>query len=312
MKRIDGFLCIDDCNKELAHEHHKKTNHYWIQIDGTEYYFKPTKNYYNELLAYHTANFLGLDACYCDLAILNGEKGIISKSLRAKDTKLISGQQIIKDYAFSSISNLMWIKKMIKDSGFINYLFDDAYRDKKDISIEYIHNLEIIWHALEAKYKDNQNFNIEKIMHQLVLMYIFTILVYDCDKYSSNWLLEESPTNIKLAPLFDNEDAFNYTNKKTNQNNILKFATNAETSDYNQLSSLKAFLSTSTPEYYDLFVDLFEKLSNNFDKILKNAETQIGTNLPTIKKEKIILGFHINMEQINTILKEFKSNQKQL
>lgn len=312
MKRIDGFINIDNYPKELAHEHSKKTNHYWIYIDGIEYYFKPTNNYYNELLAYHTANFLGIEACFCDLAILNGQKGIISKSLRKKDTNLISGKQIIKDYAFSSLSNLLWIKKMINNSGYISYLFDSAYRDKKDISLEYIHNLEIIWHALESKYKSNPNFNIEKIMQQLVLMYMFTILTYDSDKYSFNWLIEENKTTIKLAPLFDNEDAFNYTKQKIEQSNILKFAVNADTSDYNQLDSLRAFLSNSTPDYFNLFQELFEKLIENFPQIIENVEKQIETEIPLKIKEKITLGFDINTTQIQKTLNAFLNNQKQL
>lgn len=58
MTRIAGFLRIDTLPRELAHEHHKKTNHYWINIDGIEYYFKPTKLHYNELIAFILPNFL--------------------------------------------------------------------------------------------------------------------------------------------------------------------------------------------------------------------------------------------------------------
>jgi len=309
MTRIAGFLRIDTCPKELAHEHHKKTNHYWVNIDGTEYYFKPTNFYYNELIAYHTAKFLGIDACFCDLAILNGEKGIISKSLRKENTKLISGRQIIKEYIYKSLNNLLYTKKMIKNSGIFDWIFNKNYRNRNDMCMEYINNLEIIWQVLEERYKNDQRFNIESIMHQFILMYIFTILVYDGDRYACNWLIEETNLKIKLAPLFDNEDAFNYTNEKIKQEHILKYAVNIETSDYNQLASLRTFLEISSSNYYDLFLELFEKISNNFDIIIKNVENQIGIEIPINKKERIISNFNTNMEQINKVLSEFKFNK---
>ena len=71
MKRIDGYLCIDDCDKVIAD---KDKHHYWVMIDDYEYYFKPAECPHHELIAYYAATILGIEACYCDLAILNGEK----------------------------------------------------------------------------------------------------------------------------------------------------------------------------------------------------------------------------------------------
>ena len=310
MTRIDGFLIIDKYPKEIAYEHHKKTNHYWVNINGEEYYFKPTDFYYNELLAYHTAKFLGIEACYTDLAILNGEKGIISKSLRKNEKTLISGHEIIKEYIYKSFGNLLYTKKMIQNSGIINWIFDKKYREKKDICAEYINNLEIIWQILEDKYKNDPRFNAKTIIHKFVLMYIFTILVYDCDRYACNWLIQETNNNISLAPLFDNEDAFNYTHQKMSQNTNPKFTINTETSDYNQLASLKVFLTNSSTEYLELFTHYFEELSENFNLIIERAETQIKKKIPENIKTKILYNFNINKNQIQNILNKFNHKKR--
>ena len=311
MKRIEGFLCIDECKKDLAKTHHKKTNHYWVYLNGEEYYFKPTNNYYNELISYHALSLLGIDACFCDLAILNGEKGIISKSIRKENNKLISGSQILKEYAYDSISNLYWIKKMIDQSDVSKkWWFNDKYREKSNLIANGINDLENIWHALEYKYKDDKRFNIEETMHQIIKMYIFILLSYDTDKYAINWLIEESENKVKLAPLFDNEDSFNYNKDKLNQRYNLAVSTTPETYNQNQLEAITTFLSISSSEYFDLFYKMYEKLVNNFDKIIRKIENQTGIPIPPYKKLIIVNGFYKNMEQIKKYLETNKKNFK--
>lgn len=310
MERIDGFLCIDDCKKEPANVHQKKTNHYWVNINGEEYYFKPSNNCYNEIIGYHASTFLGIDACFCDLAILNGQKGIISKSLRKENIKLTSGFDILSEYVYSGLSNLYWIKKMMNNSDISKkWWFDDKYRDKSNLIANSINDLENIWHALEYKYKDDIRFNIEKVMNQMVMMYIYSLLSYDTDKYATNWLIEESENDIRLAPIYDNEDAFNYTKDKLNQRIRFSGSTTPETYDYNQLEAINIFFSISSSEYSNLFYDMYKKLLNNFDKIIKNAEIQIDTTIPIQKKLTITNGFYKNMEQIRNYLEQYKSTK---
>lgn len=308
MERIDGFLCIDNYKIELAYEHHKKNDHYWVYINNEEYYFKPTDNCYNELLGYHAATILGIDACYCDLAILNGKKGIISKSLRKENTNLTSGLQILNEYAYSSIYNLYWIKKMMDDTSLTKKMwFNDKYREKSNLIANGIHDLENIWYALEYKYKDEKSFNIEKVMNQIVSMYIYSLLSYDTDKYATNWLIEEGEDDIELAPIYDNEDAFNYTKDKLNQRTRFSGSTTSKTYDYNQLEAIEIFLQTSSSEYLELFWEMYYKLLNNFDEIIKKAEKQIGVTLPIHKKLTIINGFYKNMDQIKSYLEQHKT-----
>jgi len=310
MERIEGFLCIDNCKKEPANIHQKKTNHYWVYINGEEYYFKPTNNYYNELIGYHAASYLGIDSCYCDLAISNGQKGIISKSLRKENTKLTSGYDILNEYVYSGLSNLYWIKKMMNATNVLKkWWFDDKYRDKSNLIANGINDLENIWHALEYKYKDDRRFNIEKVMNQMVMMYIFSLLSYDTDKYATNWIIEENENDIRLAPIFDNEDAFNYTKDKLNQKTRFSESSTPETYNYNQLEAINTFLSISSSEYLELFYEMYENLSNNFDKIIKNAEVQIGIPISLHKKLTITNGFYKNMEQIKNSLEQYKNSK---
>ena len=310
MKRENGFLCIDNCKRKQANEHFKKTDHYWVYINGEEYYFKPTEHHYNELIGYHAAQILGVDACFCDLAILDGEKGIISKSLRKEDTKLTSGYEILEDYAYSSISNLYWIKKMIGRS-YVRYEFDRNYR-KEDASIpeRILHDLENIWHALEYKYKDDKRYDSEKIMNQIVKMFIFMLLSYDEDRFSFDWLIEESKNDIRLAPLLDNEFSFNYDEYKHKQRQYISMSPNSKTSDYSQLELIKEFLNISSSEYYDLFVTMYNTLYNSFCKVIQNVESQIGTKIPEAKRNEIYDGFIKNMDAIYENVLKHKSNKK--
>ena len=311
MDRIDGFLVIDNCERKLALEHHKKNNHYWVYIDGIEYYFKPTDNCYNELIGYNMANFLGIDACYCDLAILNGQKGIISRSLRNDKINLVSGKDILNEYAYGSISNLYWIKKMMDESDFMKKMwFDDKYREKSDLVFNGINDLENIWHALEYKYKLDKRFDIEKVMYQVITMYIFSLLSYDTDKYAINWLIIEDEDNIKLAPLLDNEDAFNYTKDKLNQSKKLNLSTNSETYYYSQLEAIDIFLNNSSYEYFVLFNDMYEKIYNNFENIIRDVEEKIGGLIPIHKKLVMVNGFYKNMGQIRNCLDKYNNKFK--
>ena len=136
-----------------------------------------------------------------------------------------------------------------------------------------------------------------------------SLLSYDTDKYATNWLIEETEDDIRLAPIYDNEDAFNYTKDKLNQKNRFSSSTTPETYDYNQLEAINIFLSISSSEYSNLFYNMYEKLLDNFDKIIKNVEIQIGVSIPLTKKLTITNGFYKNMEQIRNHLEQYKTSK---
>lgn len=173
MERIDGYLVIDDYKRVVSDKDEKRC---WVYLDGEEYYFKPTTvfdvdnklvNYaYKELVGYQAAKFLGINACYCDLAILNGEKGVISKSLRNDEVKLVSGNEILGDYIADNF-------EIVKSMGFGDELASQIEKyglgdTTRYFSAMYINNLEIIWQALEYKYKDR--IDIYSVMKQFVMM----------------------------------------------------------------------------------------------------------------------------------------------
>lgn len=89
-----------------------------------------------------------------------------------------------------------------------------------------------------------------------------------------------------------------------------KFTINTETSDYNQLASLKVFLTNSSTEYLELFTHYFEELSENFNLIIERAETQIKKEIPENIKTKILYNFNINKNQIQNILNKFNHKKR--
>ena len=105
MEIIQGYLVIDGCRKRLANARQK---HYWVYIEDEEYYFKPCNmlKAYKEKMGYYVAKLLSIDACFYDFAILDGNCGCISNSMRAPNCKLIPGELILMEY-FSSSSSFL-------------------------------------------------------------------------------------------------------------------------------------------------------------------------------------------------------------
>ena len=304
MERIDGYLVIDEYERVVSD---KDDDHYWVYIDGEEYYFKPTVfcsgNYaYNELLGYHAAKFLGLGACFCDLAVLNGEKGIISKSLVNDKVRLVSGSEILGDYL---ALNFDVVKDMGIDKKIANVVYEYGLSgNMKYFSAMYVNNLEIIWQALEYRYKDKIDIN--EVMHQFVLMFIFTIIFGDADKNPGNWFIIEDGDNISLSYLFDSADIFigyeaGYDPKKM----TMCLSTNFKDYEVNLEETLKRFFKTSSREYYNLFVTMFNKVLLNFLGILDEIEKQIGVTIPLYDRNRLISNFNKNSLRIIEVIDSF-------
>lgn len=301
MERIEGYLVIDGYKKVDANN---DKGHYWVYIDGEEYYFKEMDNPYRELIGYNAAKYLEIDACYTDLAILNGKRGIISKSLR--NNKLISGDELLGDYLvnnFDSVSDMGFVGELanrIKEYG-----LGDTTRYLSSI---YINNLEIIWQALEDRYKSK--INIESIMEEFVAMYMFTILFADVDKHPGNWFIIEENNEVRLAPIFDNGDILvSYEDGYDANNVLISYSTNFRDSEVNIVESLKVFFDTSSYEYFLLFVNLYDKVVMNFDEIINLSEKQIGCDIPSYEKEKIIVSFNKHCEIIQDVINSYRKKR---
>lgn len=304
MERIDGYLVIDDCKRVVSD---KDKNHYWIYIEGVEYYFKEVGNKYRELVGYQAAKYLGIDACYTDLAILDGKRGVISKSLRNNKSKLVSGDELLGEYLAHNFDN-------IRDMGFIGSDADNVKEyglgdTTRYLSSIYINNLEIIWQALEDRYKDK--INISEVMEQFVIMYMFTILFSDIDKHPGNWFIEEGKDGVRLAPILDNGDLLiNYDDGYEADNVIMSFSTNFKDRETKLVETLKVFFETSSYEYFLMFVSMFDKVFMNFDIILQNVEKQIGREIPDYEKEKIIVAFNKNCSKIQSVIDRYRKRKR--
>ena len=86
----------------------------------------------------------------------------------------------------------------------------------------------------------------------------------------------------------------------------MAFSTGFKDYEVNLVQSLKTFFETSSLEYYNLFISMFDKVLMNFDVILSMVEEQIGVEIPLDKKEKIILAFNKNCERITDVIDSFK------
>lgn len=284
MERILGYLCIDEFDKVLVDS---EKQHYWIYINGEEYYFKPTRHAYNEIIAYYGAKYFGIDACYYDLAMLNNEKGVISKSLRNPKIKLVSGDCILDNYLKKSYDELEKI-------GFSNKNLSE------DVMCDDINNLEVIYNALLCKY--GNKIDIESVMNEFVLMYLFDILFCNVDRHAGNWMLLESCNDIKLAPLLDNELILKYdvfsgdVALKVNFND--SYSTSGE--------SLRVFLNVYPLEYFKLIEERFLLVAENFIKIMNLVEEQIGSKMPLEIRNNLVSKFYINYSDLSKIMNDFK------
>lgn len=297
MNRINGFLSIDDCKKKVIDV---EKGYYLVYIDGEEYYYKTFSYglFGSELIAYYGAKLLGIDACFYDLAILNGEQGYISKSFKRENENFVLGEVILGDYLVNSMD---FIKNMGLDR-LTSSILEEKCMNKLSsyLCADYVNTLEIIWQALEYRY--GNKIDIEKVMNQFVSMYLFTILFKDNDKHSGNWGVIENCDGIRLAPLFDNELIF-YGGFSS-----INFFVNFMDSNNNNgvLESLRVFFEVSSFEYFELFVEMFEKLTSNFELILEMVEKQIGMRINFMDRNYILCKFNENKENINQIIDSFK------
>ena len=104
-KRIDGRI---DINSELQSGNIKfdeeeqrgaRTNKFWF--NNYEYMYKDvyheTYEDYAELIAYRLSEYLGIKSAFYDLAIYNGNKGVITRNLVLdnENEEMLSGTEII-------------------------------------------------------------------------------------------------------------------------------------------------------------------------------------------------------------------------
>lgn len=303
MRRISGFLDLNDYfrNATISDEDIKEGANdidYWLKINGEEYYFKMTRNPYVELICYEIARFLGINATPYDLAIFNNYRGVISKSYRKEDCAYISGMRILRQY--------------LKLDDNINVSKEMGLKGKNYFLNKYIprdfNNLEIIWQAIEYRYsKIAVHVDIEKIMNDLILLLMFNILTCQNDGMPQNWELEESETDVKLVPIFDNEYclAIDEANRA-----FSKLTTSFKDNGQENITILEEFLKVSSQEFVDLFIQKYNLLTlEEFVNILSIVEKKISCEIPEYLKATYIEAFSINRNRIDEVLENLGLNQ---
>ncbi|MBQ7031114.1 MAG: hypothetical protein IJN13_01925 [Bacilli bacterium] len=309
MKRINGFLNIDsyfikNYKKKYVNEFVKKVSdiHYIITINGRNYYFKKLKNPYTELLAYEVAAFLGLKSVSYDLAIFQNMYGVISEDFKDKNFKYVSGQDILFEYSRSPRC-MTYLENMGLEQTEVN-----DYPNNAPYSYN-INNLEIIWQAIEYKYKQlGINIDIEKIMNELILIFIFNILVMQNDGMSQNWVLEESAYGVNVGLLYDNAEAFKFAEGKHSPQ--CNFSTNFNDVGLGTYAILEEFLKISDKVYVDLFKEKFNMLTEDvFLKLIQRVEYKIECSIPNEIKTYYLEMFRVNRENIKQVLSKFDKSR---
>ena len=249
----------------------KNTNSFIFSFlyDKKEYFFKfdPTDSdtSYNELMAYHIANDLGLNCINYDLATIDGYNGVISKNYKEKGVKYISGYEILTNKFGCDAT--MWGKT----------------------------TLEEIWLALEEYYKNKPNMQeiVATLMDEIVKMFLFDELVGQRDRHTKNWEIAEYPNGeIKLCPIFDNSRFLNCDIFDLKP--LIKVDDNFEKNMYNDIM-LGHFLDISSSEYLDLLSSyLWVIREENINKIISQIEKETGFPMPVALKNKYQEHFKIN------------------
>lgn len=305
MERKDGYLVIDNYKKILAD---KDKEQYWIYIDGEEYYFKPASSEeyaYNELIAYHAAQILGIECCYYDLASLCGKKGVISKSLRKEDIKLVPGEIILGDYLVSSTQSGTETKTAIDvmldlglDKQTANSLKKYCFSSKtKYGGADDINTLEILYIALKERY--GNKINIDEVMNQIIKMFIFDILFNGEDRHSGNYIFIESKTNIKLAALFDNAYIFR------TPFGAMSLSVGFRDQNASCNKSLMTFFETYPSTGFEMFLKMFDTLLTNFSEVITATENQLGEELPKDYKYGLLGKFSRHIDILKKVIKAY-------
>ena len=130
----------------------------------------------NELLCYELSKQLGIRCAEYELASYYGEQGVVSYDVSGVNEKLVSSGQIFDKYNLSSNNAFKFYVTAQKKLEELGYMFDK-----------------------------------EKMLLDLYKITLFDILTVQSDRHRSNvfMLINKKADTVKVAPLIDNEFAFN-------------------------------------------------------------------------------------------------------
>lgn len=229
---------------------------------------KNLRNYYNELIAEKLAKKLGVACCEYYHAYYDDEIGIVSKMF--DKTKFISMEDYLKT----------------------------KYQDD---NLSYRNNLEDIWNAFLLDFDENI---VEKLMIQLVNIFIFDSLIGNTDRHTENYGLIITDETVEFAPLYDNENMLN-------EDSIYygDYCLGIEEGDYdneNQENLLYKFLNISADFYKEELKEKLKYISEeSLELIFKELEKEKVIIPPSIKSD-ILKRFSYNRNMINNYFNSMK------
>lgn len=309
MQRENGFLNLDKYFEKLKRENNLSdidmflddyvvlsdyhNGQFWLKINDEHFYFKNTQDLYEELIVSECARYLGIPAVTYDLAIFERNEGVISKSYQKDNCEYVSGLQILANYV-NDRNNRVYLEQM-------GYSYDELMQLRKELKAEYINTLEMIWQALEYRYKNSKlKINYENIMYNLISQFCLNILIGQHDGFPQNWEIEESKYEVNLVPYFDGGWAFrNFRNELPYQS----MSVSSRDKGANNFQILETFLNVSSQEFISTFMLQFDKLNEEaFERIMEQVEARIEKKIPSGTKQRILNSFVDNRNAILEVL----------
>ncbi len=234
----DGFIDISKFRVErLANYRHV----YTLNTNNKLYYFKwvdSISDIYNELIAEEIANDYGINHIHYDLAVYNGNIGVISENfLKENET-------------YTPIYNIL---EKVFPNDKINH-----------------NNLTDLWDTFEITF-NNQELT-AKLIDQIVNMFIFDILIANNDRHDENYGIITGPNSINISPVYDNscmlsgislyEDEYGIKVDIDDKNTIKDFL-NISSSEYTELLKNKLWIINE------------ENINKVFDRVEKRINRKI-------------------------------------
>lgn len=145
----------------------------------------------------------------------------------------------------------------------------------------------------------------ERLMDQLINIFIFDILIANIDRHTDNIFIESYNGNINFSKLFDNEYMLSSDSIWSNY-----YTLGVDSKDFNsdcEYNMLEKFLT----KYVDTkYIDLLKsKLwiikQDNFEQILKRVEEKIQVPIVGCIREKLMIRMEQNYKNIERIIKEY-------
>ena len=298
MTRKEGFIEVDKMLEKIGVDttdldtilasplvHIIKNNttgiHFSFKYEGETYFYKHSFyiknglkiviNPYNELVAQELTKDFDISCIDYDLAILNSNRGVLSKSYKQENIIYISGAELLQE--------------------FVNNAHGRRYN-----------TLENIWDALEYHYQNypNKRDTIRNLMKQVVNIYLYDIITCQIDRHPKNWEIMEEDDNVNIAPLYDNSMIL----ESKEENAVVSLGVDFIWADYESLwKSIKQFQRVSSEEFTNIIKEKLWIISGeNLNKVFDRTEKKTGYRMPDEEKKFYLNSYRKHKEKLEEIL----------